>query len=188
MADHGAFQDHPDAGGQAEGDGQRDNRIQRQPLRRQSGHRLLNHPRGVRPQHQHLAVRHVDDTQQPIGDRQPQRRQQQDRAQRQPHKRLPKQIAPHQTVLDLTQALPGSGSHTGIRFGLRLGIRHESGWHVRVVRLPESFNRLKTHVSLRAGELEISQRQQQRLACHIVRFTAYPRLQEADHFRLRIPL
>ena len=91
-------------------------------------------------------------------------------------------------MLDLAQALPGGGTYAGIRFGLRLGIWHESGWHVRVVRLPESFNSLKTHVSLWAGELEISQRQQQRLARHIVRFTAYPRLQEADHFRLRIPL
>lgn len=91
--------------------------------------------RGIRAQHQHFTVRHIDDAQQAVGDSQPQRGQQQHRTEGKPHKRLTQQIAPHQAVRYLIKALFGSGANAGVRLSLRTGIRGESGHHVRIVGL-----------------------------------------------------
>ena len=133
-------------------------------------------------------MRHVDDAKQSVGDRQPQRRQQQDRAQRKPHKRLPKQVSPHQTVLNVAQALGGGRTHLRIRLRLRLGKWCDFCLHVRVVGLTQQLNSLKTGLRQRTGKLEVRQRQQQGLPRHIIRFETDPFLQKTEHIWLDIPL
>ena len=188
MADHRALQHHPDTCRQAKRHRQRHHRIERQPLRHPLRHNLLHHPGGIRPEHQHFAVGHVNHPQQTIGDSQPERGQQEYRSQRQAHEGLPQQFAPHQPVLNTVQALSGGGTYPCVRLGLRPGEWRQRGLHVRIVRLSQQFNRVKARFRLRTRQLKICQRQPQRLSGDVVRFAISPLLQKPEHIRLGVTL
>ena len=133
MTNNGTLKHHPDAGGYNKRHRQRNDRVERQPLWGEPGHHLLNHPGGIRAQHQHLPVGHVNHPQQAVGNCQPQRGEQQYRPQRESHKRLTKQIAPHQAMLNQFQTFGSGGTHASIRLRCCLRIRRQPGLNVRIV-------------------------------------------------------
>ncbi len=188
MADHRALQHHPDTCRQAKRHRQRHHRIKRQPLRHPLRHHLLHHPGGIRPEHQHFTVGHVNHPQQTIGDSQPERGQQEYRPQRQAHEGLPQQFTPHQPVLNTVQALSGGGTYPCVRLGLRPGERRQRGLNVRIVRLSQQFNRVEARFRLRTRQLKICQHQPQRLSGDVVRFAISPLLQKPEHTRLGVTL
>ncbi|MNP27588.1 hypothetical protein D3C76_1205080 [compost metagenome] len=168
MADHRALQRHAYASGERERHRQRHQRVEGEPLRGKLCHRLLHHPGGVGAKHQHLAVGHIDHSQQAVGDRQSERGQQQNGAQRQAHKRLAQQVADGLTVLDLAQAFCGGFPHPGVRLGLRMGIRQQSGLHLRIARLAQQRDGLLAYRGLGAGQLETGDGQAQHLTHRVI--------------------
>jgi len=133
-------------------------------------------------------VRHIDHSQQAVGDRQPEGGQQQDGAEGQPHKCLTEQIADGLTVLDLTQACGGGLTHPGIRLGLRLGIRQQPGLHFRVARFAQQRDRLLAYRWLGAGQLQAGNGEGQYLTHRLVAFACELTLQKREHLRLRVAL
>ena len=171
MTDHRALKGHTYRRRQYERHRQRHQRIKSEPLRGKLRHRLLHQPGGVSPEHQHLPVRHIDHPQQSIGDRQPERGQQQNGAQRQPHKRLPQQVAYRLTMLDLAQAFRRGLAYFIIRLRLGAGIGQQAGLHFRIARFSQQRHRLLAHRGLRAGQLQTGNGEAQHFPHPIITFT-----------------
>lgn len=163
VADHRALKQHADPGGDGERHRQRRQRVERQPLRRKLLKQPLHQVGGIGAEHQHFAVRHIDDAEQAVGDRQPERRQQQDRTERQAAERLAEQIADHQAVLHLLQAALRLGAHRGVRLVGGVGQRLQSGAGFRLARFAQQPHRIETHLRIAVGQLQVSQRRAQRL-------------------------
>ncbi len=161
MANDQPLQRHPHRGGNEKGHRQGNDGIEGQPLRGETGKEILHQPGGVCPQHQHLAVGHVDHPQQAVGNGQAKGGQQQDRSQRQSAKGLPQPVTPAQALLDLLQAVCSGGAHAGIRLVLRLGEALKAGLDRRGATLAQLLNRLQAHLWTRIGELESGDGQQQ---------------------------
>ena len=80
---------------------------------------------------------HVDHPEQAVGDRQAERREQQDRAQRQATEGLAEQVADQQPALDLGQAGGGGDAHAFLRFHRRVEQVLQAGSRQRIAGLAE---------------------------------------------------
>ena len=131
---------------------------------------------------------HVNHPQQAVGDRQPQRGQQQHRSQRQPHKGLAQQIAEQQTMFDLLQAIAGRLAHRRIRLMLGIGKGDQQRLGFRVRGMAEQRHGGQPRAGLRLSELQARQRHLQQTPHIIIGFRLQPLLQQRGHGRGRFPL
>ena len=106
-ADDGPLQPRAERRGGEEGRRRRDGERQAEELRREGAEQFLDHEGGVGADHHHLAMRHVDDAHDAECDRQPDRRQQEDRSQADPLEDRAELAVELEPVLDLLQGRAG---------------------------------------------------------------------------------
>ena len=165
-----ALQGHADGRSDEEGHRQRHQRVERQGFRGETLEQHLHHIGGVGPEHQHLAVGHVDNPEQAEGDGQTQRRQQQDRTQRQAAKGLAEQFTDQQFAFDLGQAGFGGGAHRRVAFHGRVEQGFQAGAGQRVAGFTEQAHGGQANGRVVVDQLQVGQGQGQGIAYAIIGF------------------
>ena len=157
-ADHGALQRHAHQRGGQERHRHSERRIPIDQPRRIALDDLLRDVGGIGADHDHLAVRHVDDAEQAIGDGQPQRGQQQDAAEADAGEQAPGVVAHRQALVDRLDRDLRRLAHLGVRLGVRatavlLQQREQQLLGPLDVALAQHLHR--GHAHLRIGALEV---------------------------------
>ncbi|VTP61122.1 Uncharacterised protein [Serratia rubidaea] len=110
------------------------------------------------------------------------------RPQRQAGKRLAEQIADHQPVRDAGQALLGGGAYGGVRFAVCGAQRLQPRLGLRIARFAQQLHRLQTHLRIGVAQLQVGQRDAQRVAHRLIRLLRQPLFQQRPLVALRVTL
>ncbi|MNN00384.1 hypothetical protein D3C81_1129720 [compost metagenome] len=159
MANHRTLQRHADGRGHEKRHRQRNQRIELDGLRCVALEHQLHDIGRVGAEHQHLAVGHVDHAEQAEGDRQPQCREQQNRAQRHATEGLPQELADQQFAFDLSQAGFGCRAYTGIGFNAWIEQAFEAGAGQRITGFSEQAHSGQPHSRVGIHQLQVGQRE-----------------------------
>lgn len=148
-------------------------------------HHQLHHVSRVRPEHQHLAVGHIDHAEQAEGDCQAQGREQQDRTQRHAAEGLAEDLAEHQFAFDLRQAGLGSGVHGGVGFDTWREQRLKTRTGQRVTGAAQQTHGGEAHGGVGVDQLQVGQRQAEGAVHVLVGFGGDLLIEEFELRRLR---
>ncbi|MNV49420.1 hypothetical protein D3C71_1413740 [compost metagenome] len=125
---------------------------------------------------------HVDHTEQAEGDRKAQCREQQDRTEGHPAKRLAQHLADQQFALDLGEAGFSGGAHHRVGFNARLQQAFEAGAGQRIAGFTEKAYRSEAHGRIAVDQLQIGQGQAEGGVDAFIRFARQLLVEE---FQLR---
>ena len=126
-ADHAALQQHAHQRRGHEGHRHRRQQVPVKGTGQVALKQALHHVGGVGANHHQLAVRHVDDAHQTVGDGQAQRHQQQDAAEADAAEHRAQLVAPGQPGFHLAQRLAQGRFDRGVRLGLQVRQQHGLG-------------------------------------------------------------
>ncbi len=142
-----------------ESDRQREDRVPVEDARRELAHQRLRDVGAIGADHDHLAVRHVDDAQQAVGDRKPHRCQHQDAAEREAGEDPAEVFVDGQPTLHSCHCKLRRFAHPRIRFdeaavGVGAGEALQGGQHVAPTAAAQRFQRLEPHGRILGRDLD----------------------------------
>jgi hypothetical protein len=148
----------------------------------------LHRPRRVGADHQQLAVRHVDDAHDAVGDRQAEGGEQQDRAEREAGEGAAEVVGPGEALLDGANRRPGRRAHRAVGLdpgvALLLGQRHQELADPGVAAFAEGAHRVQADAGVGRPEARLGMRELQALADLGILFRRQRLVEQRQHLRV----
>ncbi|EXI66420.1 MAG: hypothetical protein AW08_02534 [Candidatus Accumulibacter adjunctus] len=150
----------------------------------------LHRPRRIGADHQQFAVRHVDHAHDAVGDRQAERREQQDRTERETGEGAAEIVGPGQTLLDRADRRAGSGAHGAVGLepavALLLRQRQEKLANAWITALAERAHRIQADFGVAGAEARLRPGELQAGPDRLVPFRRQCALEQRQHLRVGV--